>query len=233
MRPLRPERRTTNNARIASTSPSAVFAIPDARPDNTARAASIASSSSDLPLRRRSWRLGRSTSITTRPRPRRCRASPAPYAPVPSTPTRSTTPKRASQPCNSRNPVGVVANDSTPNTPPLPSTAAATCTSACVSTPPVTRRVLSTMVIAIPSLSNGQGVARTSREGDRDDQPVRAGRSITLRNGACPIPNPRAHAQAQPERTRHHQHDGGPQTSPPILTGSYGIPVDATEGGNL
>src|SRR4051794_847759 len=47
------------------------------------------------------------------------------------------------------------------------------------------------MVIAIPSASTVPGVARTSREGDRDDQPVRAGRSITLRNGACPnyLPN--------------------------------------------
>src|SRR6266536_3780752 len=163
------ERRATNKARIASTSPSADFAIPDARPDNAARAASIASSSSDLPLRRRSWRFGRSTSITTSRRLRRWRASPAPYAPVPATPTRATVPKPASQPCNSAYPAGVVANDSTPNTPPFASTAAATCTPRCVSTPPVIGRVLSTMVIAIPSLSNGQGVARTSREGDRDE----------------------------------------------------------------
>src|SRR5207247_7154930 len=41
------------------------------------------------------------------------------------------------------------------------------------------------MVTVIPAASTVQGVARTSREGDRDDQPVRAGRSITLRNGAC------------------------------------------------
>src|SRR6202163_3867460 len=62
------------------------------------------------------------------------------------------------------------------------------------------------MVIAIPSLSNGQGVARTSREGDRDDQPVHPGRSITLRNGACPIPDPRA------------QHASPPGTYPPLPT---------------
>ncbi len=53
-------------------------------------------------------------------------------------------------------------------------------------TPPVIWRV-STMVIAIPALFNvGEGVARTSREGDRDDRPASTDRSITLRNGACP-----------------------------------------------
>jgi hypothetical protein len=46
---LRPERCATSSARIASTFPSAVFAIPDARPDSAARAASIASTGSDLP----------------------------------------------------------------------------------------------------------------------------------------------------------------------------------------
>ena len=76
-------------------------------------------------------------------------------------------------------------NDSTPNTPPLASSAAATCTSKWVSTPPVIGRVLSTMVIAIPSVSNGQGVARTSREGDRDEPLLSTASSITLRNGAC------------------------------------------------
>ena len=34
--------------------------------------------------------------------------------------------------------------------------------------------------------STDQGVARTSREGDRDDRTASTGRSITLRNGACP-----------------------------------------------
>ena len=52
-RAWRPERCATSNARIASTLPSAVFAIPDARPDSTARAASIASTGSDLPCLRR------------------------------------------------------------------------------------------------------------------------------------------------------------------------------------
>src|ERR1700680_4823043 len=89
------------------------------------------------------------------------------------------------------------------------------------------------MVIAIPSLSNGQGVARTSREGDRDDQPVRAGRSITLRNGACPIPNPHQRTtRVRPERTSHHQQRGGPPTNshPPILTGRYGAVTSALAG---
>ena len=41
-----------------------------------------------------------------------------------------------------------------PSTPPTWSTTAATCTSACVSTPAVTEHVVSTMVIAIPSCRN-------------------------------------------------------------------------------
>ena len=55
---LRPERCATNNARIASTLPSPCFAMPDARPDSAARAASIASTGSDLPCIRRTWRFG-------------------------------------------------------------------------------------------------------------------------------------------------------------------------------
>ena len=38
------------------------------------------------------------------------------------------------------------------------------------------------------SVQLGQGVARTSREGDRDDRTALTDRSITLRNGACPYP---------------------------------------------
>ena len=65
-------------------------------------------------------------------------------------------------------------------------------------------------------LSQTVRVARTSREGDRDDQPVRAGRSITLRNGACPIPDRRQQTtRVPPERTRHHQHHGGPHNPEP------------------
>ena len=136
---------------MASTAPSPVLAIPVARPLSTARAASTASAGSDLPACRRARRLGRSTSITSSPQPRRKRARPAPYAPVPSTPTRSMSPKRIIQSCSSVNPAGVVGNDSTPSTPPVPSRTAATWVSRCVSTPPVTGHVTSTMAIS-PSL---------------------------------------------------------------------------------
>src|SRR3954451_7413441 len=47
----------------------------------------------------------------------------APYAPVSSTPTRSTVPNLANQRCSSTYPPGVVANGATPNTPPFVSTA--------------------------------------------------------------------------------------------------------------
>ncbi len=125
-RAWRPERCATSNARIASTFPSPVFAMPDARPDNAARAASIASTGSDLPCMRRSWRLVRSTSITTSPHDCRYRERPAPYAPVPSIPTRATGPNPHIHSCNATNPTGFVANDSTPRTPPFASSAAAT-----------------------------------------------------------------------------------------------------------
>ena len=72
---------------------------------------------------------------------------------------------------------------STPSSAPMWSRAAATCTSRCVSTPPVTARAAagSTMVIAIPSLSNGQGVARGAPCARRRcDRPVGAGRSAAL-----------------------------------------------------
>src|SRR5215203_478326 len=77
---------------MASRAPSPVLAIPVARPLSTAGAASTASAGSDLPACRRAWRLGRSTSITSSPQPPRKRARPAPYAPLPSTPTRSMSP---------------------------------------------------------------------------------------------------------------------------------------------
>jgi hypothetical protein len=68
--------------RIASTSPSPALGVPDASPDWTARAAAIASIVSDLPWRRLVRRLGRSTSMTTKPSSRSQRASPAPQQPV-------------------------------------------------------------------------------------------------------------------------------------------------------
>ena len=61
------DRRATINTRIASTFPVRDFGRPVADPDNAARAADTASSGSDLPARRRSWRLGRSTSTTPSP----------------------------------------------------------------------------------------------------------------------------------------------------------------------
>ena len=104
-----------------------------------------------------------------------------------------------------------------PSTPPFVSTAAATCTSACVSTPPVTGRVVSTMVIAIPSLSNGQGVARTSREGDRDEQ-LRQQRLDTLRNGACPS-RARSPADMHPPNTSvHPTSQTDPRATPNVAT---------------
>ena len=43
----------------------------------------------------------------------------------------------------------------------------------------------------LPSLPvQGRGVARTSREGDRDEKAVSAATSITLRNGACLVTEP-------------------------------------------
>src|SRR5579862_4762076 len=90
------------------------------------------------------------------------------------------------------------------------------------------------MVIAIPSASTVQGVARTSREGDRDE-PLREQPLDTLRNGACPyparqpvdmhpatsvLPTSQTDRRTTTERNAHHQHDGGPtHWRPPILTG--------------
>ena len=54
MRASRPERLAMSRTRIASTLPSAILATPVARPDRTARAASMASMVSDLPCARRS-----------------------------------------------------------------------------------------------------------------------------------------------------------------------------------
>ena len=64
VRPLRAEARATRKTRMDSTFPSLVLASPQASPERAARAAEMASWGSDLPLRRRRWRLGRSTSTT-------------------------------------------------------------------------------------------------------------------------------------------------------------------------
>ena len=74
----RAERLATTRTRIASTAPSLDLGLPLARPLRAARAASTASRGSDLPARRRSSRLGRSTSMTSTPARRRNRERPAP-----------------------------------------------------------------------------------------------------------------------------------------------------------
>jgi hypothetical protein len=106
-----------------------------------------------------------------------------------------------------------VSKDSTPNSPPTESTAAATWTSRWVSTPPVTGRVASTMGICHPFLCKWvQGLARTSREGDRDERAVAAASSIALRNGACLV--------EAGEGSEPHQHSGGSGfLAPTSLTG--------------
>lgn len=81
------ERLATTRARIASTLPSLALPEPCARADRAARAASMASAGSDLPVRRRDWQLGRSTSTTSMPERRSDRARPDPYELVPSMPT--------------------------------------------------------------------------------------------------------------------------------------------------
>ena len=130
----------TTRALIASTLPSLDLPAPCARPDSAARAASMASAGSDLPVRRRDWRLGRSTSTTSTPERRSERASVVPYELVPSMPTLATGPEPSSQASNFSWPELVVGNSATPSRPPIGSRAAATFTSRCVSTPPVTTR---------------------------------------------------------------------------------------------
>jgi MFS family permease len=66
-RAWRAERLATTSTRMASTAPSLDLGLPVARPPRAARAASTASRGSDLPLRRRFWRFGRSTSMTSTP----------------------------------------------------------------------------------------------------------------------------------------------------------------------
>src|SRR6476660_7442401 len=92
------------------------------------------------------------------------------------------------------------------------------------------------MVIAIPSVSNGQGVARTSREGDREEHAAPTANSITLRNGACPIPSThddrqapnepqcinKSDRRASAERSGLNQPNGGPELHHHILTGRSG-----------
>ena len=67
VRSPRAERLATISARIASTVPSRPLGAPRARPDSAALAALTASRGSDLPARRRSCRSQRSTSTTAIP----------------------------------------------------------------------------------------------------------------------------------------------------------------------
>jgi hypothetical protein len=96
------------------------------------------------------------------------------------------------------------------------STAAATWTSGWVPTPPTIECLTSTMDICHPCLCNwAEGVARTSREGDRDEQAVSPASPITLPDGACLVgAGDRSHAHTQP---------GGPQTCwpPPVSVGKH------------
>ena len=87
-------------------------------------------------------------------------------------------PKPQSQPSNASYPAGEATKLSVPSTPPTWSTAAATWSSPWVSTPPVTGRAASMVVMAIPSSPYGQGVARPSREG------------VTVGPEQLPLPGP-------------------------------------------
>ncbi len=91
---------------------------------------------------RRVWRLGRSTSTTSTSAPAKNLANPTPHDPVPSTPTRDTSPNDVSHPNRASNPARSAENDSIPNMPPFESIAAATWVSAWVSTPPTTLRTI-------------------------------------------------------------------------------------------
>ena len=84
--------------------------------------------------------------------------SPAPYEPVPSTPTRSSGPKRRSHASNSSYPTAEAGNVALPSTLPVASRAAAVWVSLCVSTPPVMREVFpSGSIIIHSSLDNVKG----------------------------------------------------------------------------
>jgi len=63
-------------------------------------------------------------------------------------PTRSISPKPSSQLKRYSQPLELTGNDAVPNSLPTSSSTAATWTSRCVSTPPVTWRVASTMVMS-------------------------------------------------------------------------------------
>ena len=111
----------------------------------------------------------------------------------------------------------------------MPSSAAATFTSRCVSTPPVTGREVSTIVTAIPAFHCWvrDGTAASSGTVDR---PVRAGRSATLNRRhhhlgpgrrivlKTALTVSRFSSQTRPRRAERNPHQpsaGGYQTAPP------------------
>ena len=180
------------------------WTIPAAVPDCAARAASTASSGSDLPCWRRAWRSGRSDLDHRRPQRRggggpgrrhrrRClRSRRAPRA-------RSSPASRAAR-CS---PALVVGNDSTPSRPPMLSSAAATWTSRWVSTPPVTGRVASTMVIAIPFFKWLRGGTHLLTIGPWTAEPLRKAQPIEppdVGAGKNPGTRPTRRLEGQPER---------------------------------
>src|SRR5437773_3760076 len=127
-------------ARIASTTPDCAFGIAWASPASTTRAAFSASVGSLLPRNLRRDRSERLISSTCTPRSRICRASPAPYVPVPSTPARASRPNEPAHSINCSYPIAVVGTECVATTRPTTSINTATCTSRCVSTPRITSR---------------------------------------------------------------------------------------------
>ena len=119
----------------------AVFAIPDARPDSAARAASIASTGSDLPCMAAHLTVGAINFDHDQPaRLQIARQARAIRAGAFDTDTSDRTERATASRAAATNPPVLVGNDSTPSTPPFASSAAATCTSRWVSTPPVIGR---------------------------------------------------------------------------------------------
>ena len=168
---MRALRLATISARIASTAPSRPFGAPRARPDCAARAALTASSGSDLPWRRRSCRSARSTSTTRTPGrgevPGQAGAVAAgaldadqAHGPEPAQPAQQAgVPGRAWR-----------GTPATPSSPPTGSSAAATCTSAWVSTPPVMAACL--LRWSLPSLSQVEGWHAPAGRRIREPRPL-------------------------------------------------------------
>ena len=120
-----------------------------------ARAASTASSGSDLPWLRRVWRLGRLTSTTSTPFRRRNRARPDPIG-TGALDADLGHLAELLEPGQQRLVAGGIGIERLgADQRPSGSRAAATCVSRWVSTPPVIPGAASTMVMAIPSFLSG------------------------------------------------------------------------------